>query len=272
MREKYGILIPLHPPHFRTCLAFVWSYCAQVSDPATVPMAFVLSNATEEAQWRSLLIAALSDLTGADGTAACALSWRLTNWEAIMLARDGGERKTLSQACQPHDALRRRRGQYPSHHYGAAANKFRWVALKRVYALLHFGFAHTLALDAEARVLRPTSIRALFDSFYAHPSFWLTRKPSGSPFSAAHQLQYAALRLTDSRAEPALAAAAVSTIAGSSSTSWVRDSLGLSGDAFYFDTQHCARSIVPQHCALPWIELSRDDCACHCDSSRVVDS
>jgi hypothetical protein len=210
-----GILIPLHAPHFSTCLSFIWSYCALVSDPEAVPMAFVLSNATEEAHWRRLLTAGLSDLVSESG-ARCDLLWNASHWEAVVLSRDGrASPLSLDKACRPHASHRARL--HPSF------VKFRLVALKRIYGILHFGFEQTLALDAETRVLRPLSIRRLFDDFNAAPSFWMTRKPHSAPSAEGSQLLHAVTRLG-----LAIGDSSEATGAGHDG----------SGSLFFHDTQH----------------------------------
>ena len=107
--------------------------------------------------------------------------------------------------------------------------KYRVATVKKLYGMLHFGFERTLQLDAEARLVRRTSIRGLFEAFYTRPSFWYTQHATPSP---KHQEEFlsVALRLDNSMDQVPKEWRRVWTSA--------YDALGVPRGAYLLDVQH----------------------------------
>ena len=188
--ESSGILIPLWTHHFEHALAFAWTYCALVGDPAAVPIGFILSEPWETASWRQKLSSALSRLP-TPGHASCPMRWQAVAFEDAQKAVETDVYATRLRAYQAAASCRESRGlrcpafeygvckpaEGPVGHFGA---RWRFVALKKLYGLLYFNWSRTLMLDAEARVVRPTSIAGLFRTFGAAPSYWYSSRPRGA--------------------------------------------------------------------------------------------
>ena len=147
----FGIVMPLYASHFHHARNFVWTHCALVEDARPVPIGFVLSSEGELASWNRLLLSTLETWRNASG-GTCQLDWRLAHWQQIQRARDGGS-FPLYRGCRSH-------------------SKYDYQTAKKLYGLLFFRFGRALVLDAEVRVLKRMSMRALFAESFRSPSYW----------------------------------------------------------------------------------------------------
>lgn len=205
--------MPLYSQHFQHALAFVWTFCALVSDPEAVPIGFILSSPSEEQAWRAKLTDALAQMP-TPGHVACPMRWRTVSWETAVTAVDGAS-VPLSAACatQPGEGVSR------------FSARWRLVALKKLYGMLYFDFGRTFVIDSESRVLRPTRIAALFSEFAARPSYWYSTKPGFSK--------------TDAMLPPAAARLLGRNVTGRGNEPVaLYDELGLPRSSFWMDVQH----------------------------------
>lgn len=201
-----GIIMPLHPPHFRAGLTFVRSYCALASHFQHVTIAFVLSSPVDKRDWLAQLHPALR---------CCRPLLQhivSVDWEEMM-RKQHGRAETLEQTC--------------------GLNKYGIQAVKKMYALRHFHFERALVLDAESRLIKPLNVSQFLGAasgFWAAPSFWYTTIPQTTD---AAVLLVAAIALTG-RLDMSWAEMSADGEIGSS----VFDVLGLVRRQYVQDVQH----------------------------------
>ena len=174
MRERGdGILMPLYTRHFGLALDFVWTYCALVTDAEMVPLAFVLSTNEEENAFRGRLVRLLR--RGPLNGVRCRLRWQTVSLEKARKDRDGSgcaRRMTRGRSCRLESVCAPLVGSVTPW-----SQRWRLIAIKKLYGMLFFGFDRVLVLDAEARVVKRMSVRWLFNTFFNAPSYWYTVKP-----------------------------------------------------------------------------------------------
>ena len=209
--DAVGIVMPLYVSHFHHARNFVWTYCALVEDALPVPIGFVMSNEGELSIWRTQLKLTLDTWHNASGS-RCRLDSRLVHWEQVQRARDSDSHALLG--CRSH-------------------SKYDYQTVKKLYGLLFFRFGRALVLDAEARILKRMSMRALFAASYRSPSHWFSM-----PFVNTKATSLTIAYVKERNALLAMDAARLVGHRNADSPRAAYDALGVPYGANFLDVQH----------------------------------